>query len=165
MQLLYIKVNFLYFCLSKRLNNKINNHIKLIIMKNPVRIAILSIMLLTVFIGISGCKKKSDNPGVPSFTITYSTVNLQGGGEGVQLFAKCTNQAVDMEKVTITDPANFVQTYNFTAGSFAENELFPMQEDNVAYEKLTGTWSFNLVGNSTSGGDAFAVDETLTVSK
>jgi hypothetical protein len=125
----------------------------------------VSIMLLAALIIITGCKKKSDNPGVPSFTITYSTVNLQGGGEGVQIFAKCTNQAVDMEKVTITDPANFVLTHNYSAASFAENELFPMQEDNVAYEKQAGTWKFNLVGNSTSGGAAFAVDVTLTVTK
>jgi hypothetical protein len=134
-------------------------------MKNPFRFAISGIILLAVFVIITGCKKKSDDPGVPSFTVTYSTVTLQGGGDGCQFFAKCTNQAVDMEKVTITDPANFVLTYDYSAGSFTENELFPMQENDVAYLKQAGTWNFNLVGNSTSGGAAFAVDVALTVSK
>jgi len=134
-------------------------------MKSSNRFATVSIMLLAVFIIITGCKKKSDDPGVPSFTITYSTVNLQGGGEGLQFFAKCTSQAVNMEKVFITDPESTVITHNYTNGSFAENELFPMQDTDIAYLKKTGTWNFNLVGNRETDGVAFAVDATAEVSK
>jgi hypothetical protein len=125
----------------------------------------MSIMLLAALILITGCKKKSNDPVDPSFTVTYSTVNLQGGGEGVQFFAKCTNEAVIMDKVTITDPASYIITHNYSASSFAENELFPMQDTDIAYEKQSGTWKFNLVGNRSSDGVAFAIDVEITVSK
>jgi hypothetical protein len=125
----------------------------------------LGVMLLAALIIITGCKKKSDDPVDPSFTVTFSTVMLQGGGDGLQFFAKCTNQGVNMEKVTIIDPESTVVTYNYSGAPFAENELFPMQETNEAYLKQSGTWHFNLVGNRTSDDVAFAIDVSLTVSK
>jgi hypothetical protein len=125
----------------------------------------LSIMMLVGLIIISGCKKKSTDQVDPLFTVNFSTVTLQSGGEGLQFFAKCTNEDVDMEKVTITDPASYIITHNYSPSSFTKNELFPMQDTDLAYEKKTGTWHFNLVGNRTSDGVAFAIDVDLTISK
>jgi hypothetical protein len=112
---------------------------------------------------IGSCKKKADDP-VPTFTITADSVNLQGGGKGLQFFAKCTNNGVTMSNVTITNPASGIIVHVFKGASYAENAIFPMQATNEAYEKKTGTWKFNLTGSS-SGGTAFAVDATLAVIK
>jgi hypothetical protein len=134
-------------------------------MKNLKRLTFLCVILLVSIMIINGCKKKSDNPVNPEFTITYSIVTLQGGGDGLQFFAKCTNQAVDMDKVTITDPESVIVIYQYSGASYAENELFQMQGTDEAYLKMTGTWSFNLVGTRKTDGAAFAVDVTQSVTK
>ena len=132
-------------------------------MKNPNRLPLIGICLLATFMIVSGCKKKSDDPVTPSFTVTSSTVILTTGGEGLQFFAKCTNIDVTMEKVSITTPSSAVIIHDFKGTSFTKNELFPMQDTFAAYGKEAGTWKFNLTG--TAGGSAFAIDATLSVSK
>jgi hypothetical protein len=115
----------------------------------------------------SSCKKKDDNPApqVPVFTVTANTVQLQGGGEGLQFFAKCTNEDVKMTNVTITDPLSVQpSTYELNGNSIAKNTQFSLQDDNVAYVKETGTWNFTFVGNRTSDNQSFSVNATLLVS-
>jgi hypothetical protein len=135
-------------------------------MKNLNRFTHAGIMVLVMFMIIIGCKKKSDDPVVtPTFTITYSTVMLQGGGDGLQFFAKCTNNDVVMTNVTITDPIPLVNIYDLKGASFATNASIPLQNTNEAYLKDAGTWNFNLVGKRASDGVAFAVDVKLAISK
>ncbi len=135
-------------------------------MKNFNRIAPAAILLLIVLVFTNGCKKKSDDPAVtPSFTVTSSTVQLQSGGEGLQFFAKCTNNDVAIDHISITNPSSVTLVREYSGKSFLKNELFPMQESDAAYVKDAGTWKFNLVGNRTADGAAFAVDATLVVSK
>jgi hypothetical protein len=135
-------------------------------MKNLNRFARTVLMLLVVFMIIGGCKKNSDDEVVtPTFTITSSTVMLQGGGDGLQFFAKCTNTDVKMTNVTITDPTPFVSTYDLKGESFVKNASIPLQDNDVAYYKEAGTWNFNVVGKRSSDNAAFAVDVTLAVSK
>jgi len=115
---------------------------------------------------ISGCKKKSDDPVVtPTFTVTSSTVALQGGGDGLQFYTKCTNNDVVMTNVTITDPTPLVDIYDLKEASFATNASIPLQNTNEAYYKVAGTWKFNLVGKRASDGTAYAIDAILAVSK
>lgn len=132
-------------------------------MKNSNRFSFIGLLIFTTIVFVSGCKKDSDDPVTPAFTVTASTVNLQGGGEGLQFFVKCTNNDVVMESVTITDPELSIAAYDFKGSSFTKNELFGMQNTNEAYVKQTGNWKFNLVGNA--NGTAFAVDATFVVSK
>jgi hypothetical protein len=137
-------------------------------MKKLTRALSISALMLAAIIIISGCKKKEDDPVpiVPAFTMTATTVNLQGGGFGLQFFAKCNNDDVKMTKVTITDPiASFSETYNLNSTVFIKDEIFGLQANDQAYLKSAGTWKFNFVGNRTADGAAFAVDATLQVSK
>jgi hypothetical protein len=123
----------------------------------------LGIVLLIAGILFSGCKKKED-PIVPAFTVSAITVQLQGGGEGLQFFAKCSNDDVKMTKVTIADPLSVQNiTYNLNSTVFVKNEPFGLQAENEAYTKALGTWKFNFVGNRTADGASFAVDATLAV--
>jgi hypothetical protein len=117
-----------------------------------------------------GCKKKEDNPApvpqVPVFTITYDSVMLQSGSEGLQFFGKSTNEDVKMTKVTVTSPISVqTATYNLNGTSFVKNAPFSMQEDNTAYEKELGTWSFTFVGNRVADNASFSVNATLFITK
>jgi hypothetical protein len=126
----------------------------------------ITVLLLAMIAIISGCKKDDPAPTVPAFTITATTVQLQGGGEGLQFFAKCNNDDVKMTKVTITDPiASFTQTYNLNGTYFVKNEIFGLQATTEAYIKSMGTWTFNFVGNRTADGTSFAVNGSLAVAK
>lgn len=124
-------------------------------------------LLLAAIIISSGCKKKEEPVViVPAFTMTATTVTLQGGGFGLQFFAKCNNDDVKMTKVMLTDPiGSFTETYNLNGTYFVKNEIFGLQATDQAYTKSSGTWKFNFVGNRTADGAAFAVDATLSVSK
>ena len=123
----------------------------------------LGIVLLIAGILVSGCKK--DDPIVPSFTVTAITVQLQGGGEGLQFFGKCTNDDVKMTKVTINDPLGVQNTtFNINGNYFVKNEAFGLQDANVGYAKELGTWNFTFVGNRTADNASFSVGASLAVS-
>jgi hypothetical protein len=128
---------------------------------------IYSFALIGVALILSnGCKKKDDNstPQMPVFTVTANTVQLQGGGEGLQFFAKCTNEDVKMTKVTITDPLSVQSATNELNGnSIAKNTQFSLQDDNVGYVKETGTWNFTFEGTRTADNANFSVNATLTI--
>ncbi len=137
-------------------------------MKNLTRLLSLTVLLLIVFSLITGCKKKSDDPVVitPSFIITATSVDLVGGGQGLQFFAKCSNDDVKMTKVIITDPiASGSQIYNLNGNYFIKNEIFALQGTDEGYLKQIGTWTFNFTGNRTADGVAFSINGSLSVGK
>lgn len=124
-----------------------------------------------IFIGIAlivsgSCKKKEDPPApqVPLFTVTADSVQLQSGGEGLQFFGKCANEDVKMTKVTVITPQPaHTATHLFNGASYVKNTPFGLQDDNTAYDKKLGTWSFTFEGNRTSDNAAFTVNATLTI--
>jgi hypothetical protein len=137
-------------------------------MKKRTIVWICYIAVIGVVLMLSGCCKDddTDNPAsqVPVFTVTANTVMLQGGGDGLQFSAKCTNEDVKMTKVTNTPP-NSVQSaaYELNGKSYAKNSPIPLQNDNEAYLKELGTWTFTFVGNTASDNKSFSVNATLSV--
>ena len=138
-------------------------------MKKRKNIWICSFAVIGVVLILSGsCKKDKDKdnpaPQVPVFTVTANTVQLQGGGEGLQFFAKCTNEDVKMTKVTYTSPTTVqTVTYEFNGNPIAKNSQFSLQDDNLAQEKEPGTWSFIFEGKRTSDNVSFSVNATLLI--
>jgi hypothetical protein len=131
-------------------------------MKKITSFATIGILLLSIMILFTDCKKKKDDPIVPAFIVTATTVQLQGGGDGLQFAAKCTNDDVKMTKVLITDPIqNQAITYNLNGVYFVKNEIFTLQAENTAYLLQKGTWTFIFIGNRTSDGTSFASTATL----
>jgi len=130
---------------------------------------ILSISILLVLstgIIMSGCKKKSSTPDAPTFTVTSTTVQLQGGGEGLQFYGKCNNTDVKLTKATITDPIGAQTiTYNLNGTYYVKGEIFMLEDANSAYTKETGTWSVVFIGNLTADGSSFSVGATITIAK
>lgn len=137
-------------------------------MKKRKHIWICSFAIIGVVLMLSGsCKKDKDDPAPqsPVFTVTATTVQLQGGGEGLQFFAKCTNEDVKVTKVSYISPTT-VQTitYDLNGNSIAKNAQFSLQDDNLACVKEPGTWSFTFEGKRTSDNESFSVTATLLVS-
>jgi hypothetical protein len=135
-------------------------------MKKIKKIRICSLAVIVVALIFSSSCKKNDNPTpqVPVFTVTADSVMLQGGGEGLQFFGKCTNEDVKMTKVTGTSPVS-VQTFTYmlNGNSFAKNTPISMQDDNTAYIKELGTWNFTFVGTRSADNESFSVNATLSV--
>jgi hypothetical protein len=123
----------------------------------------VGIILLIAGILFTGCKKK-DDPVIPKFTVSAITVQLQGGGEGLQFYGTCTNDDVKMTKVTLYDPLNVQNiTYNTNGNTYVKGEAFGLQDANTGYVKELGTWTFNFVGNRTADGASFSESATLSV--
>lgn len=135
-------------------------------MKNLTSINSVTALFLIVFVVIGCCKKNTeDTAGIdPTFNVTATTVQLQGGGEGLQFFAISTNVDVKMTSVDIEDPiiAQF-HTYQFNGAEFSKNQSFDLQATEEAYVKVIGTWKFTFVGTRISDGVAFSVEATLAV--
>jgi len=137
-------------------------------MKKRKNILICCFAVIGVVVMLSGCCKKDDDDNTPSqvpvFTVTAKTVQLQGGGEGLQFTAKCTNEDVKMTKVTITDPLSVqITTYELNGTSYAKNSSIPLQDENLAYTKELGTWNFTFVGNRSTDNVSFSVNATLSI--
>lgn len=116
----------------------------------------------------SSCKKNDDNsnPQVPVFVITADSVMLQGGGTGLQFFAKCTNEGVKMTEVKVTSPISAqTLTYNLSGNSYGKNAQFSLQDDGTAYIKELGTWGFILMGTLDADNSNFSVDTVLSITE
>lgn len=114
----------------------------------------------------NGCNKKDDNssPQMQVFTVTYDSVTLQSGGQGLQFFGKCTNEDVKITKVKGTSPISVhTFTYVINSNTIAKNTPFSMQDDNTAYNKELGTWNFTFEGTRTADNADFTVNATLTI--
>lgn len=138
------------------------------VMKKLTTLWICSCAVIVIALLLSSsCKKDKDNssPQVPEFTITADTVWLQGGGDGLQFFGKCTNEDVKMNKVIVTSPLS-AQTSIFELNGISvdKNTEFSFQDNNVAYYKEVGTWSFTFLGKRASDNESFSVSKTLLIS-
>ena len=135
-------------------------------MKTSKYIWICLFAVIGVVLVLSSSCKKNDDPSVPVFTITADSVMLQGGGSGLQFFAKCTNENVKMTEVKITSPTPAqTMTYSLNGGTFNKNAEFSLQDDNTAYYKELGTWNFTFVGTLTADNSSFSVDATLSITE
>lgn len=126
-------------------------------------LSISMLLLLSTSILLSGCKKKEDEPITPSFTVTAVSVPLQGGGEGLQFTAVCTNTDVKLTKVTVKDPLGSFIDFNANGNTAIKGQQFDLQDPNIAYVKKLGTWNFTFVGNLSSDGSSFSVGASLSV--
>jgi hypothetical protein len=126
-------------------------------------------LIMSSFIVFSGCKKKSsDEPTYPSvaFVVTYVTVTLQGGSEGVEFFANCSTTDVKMTKVQIMDPLHSgTVTYNLNDQVYVKSQIFALQDDNTAYLKEGGTYQITFTGHRTVDNAAFTIVNNVNVAK
>jgi hypothetical protein len=137
-------------------------------MKKINHLMIYGVLFMSLVIVFSGCKKKSEEVTYPAvtFIVTYLTVQLQAGGEGVQFYANCNSTDVKMTKVEILDPIHSgTVTYNLNGNMFVKSQIFALQDDGTAYTKQGGTYQITFTGLRTVDSAPFATVVNVPVSK
>ncbi len=137
-------------------------------MKKINQAMIYGILLMSIVIVISGCKKKTETVTYPtvSFIVTYLTVQLQAGGEGVQFYANCNSTDVKMTKVEILDPIHSgTVTYNLNGQGYVKSQIFDLQDAGTAYQKQGGTYQITFTGLRTVDNAPFTVISNVSVAK
>jgi hypothetical protein len=137
-------------------------------MRSLKNIKLVSTLLLLLSLFLFGCSK-DDNPAgpeeptPPSFSISSVNVQLQGGAEGIQFFAR-TNRDISLIRVNIRNPLGTEQVFNVGGGVFLNDEVIALQNANTGYVRVSGNWSFRFVGNHEPTKESFDVTQTLSVS-
>src|ERR1035437_8003431 len=139
-------------------------------MKRQTTFLSIGIVLLSMALITSSCKKKSSDPTptypTPSFIATYVPAAITTPNDAVDFFANCTTTDVKMTKVEILDPIHSgTVTYNLNGLYHVKGEIFPLQDAGTAYFKQGGTYTFTFTGNRTADNAAFSAVTTLTVAK
>lgn len=137
-------------------------------MKKINQVLICGILLMSIVIVFSGCKKKADTVTYPSVTFLVSStpVTFNTGEAGLTFFANCNSTDVKMTKVEILDPLHSgTVTYNLNGLGYVTGQIFALQDANTGYLKSTGTWQFTFTGLRTVDNAPFTVVSNLNVSK
>ncbi len=124
----------------------------------------IGILMFTVL--LAGCGKKSPSepeaPPPPSFSISTVNVTLADGSDGIQFFAK-PDKDVRLVRVDITDPLGNKMSFNAGGEIYVKDQVIQLQAQGTAYVRVSGTWTFEFVGNVEPNGDNFTVKQTVNV--
>jgi hypothetical protein len=137
-------------------------------MKKINHLLTYGVLLMSIVVVFSGCKKKTEEVTYPSvaFIVTYLTVTLQSGDQGVQFYANCSSTDVKMTKVEILDPLHTgTTTYNLNGNGYVKGQIFALQDDGTAYLKEAGTYQITFTGLRTVDNAPFTIISNVYVSK
>lgn len=126
------------------------------------------VFVLAFSVFLFGCSDddnptEPEGPTPPNFTLSSVNVQLQGGAEGIQFFAR-TNKDISLIRVNISTPIGGEQIFNAGGGVFLTDEIIALQNANTGYVRVSGSWSFRFVGNHEPTKESFDVTQTLNVS-
>jgi hypothetical protein len=114
-----------------------------------------------------GCKDDSPTEPVgpvdPVFTISSINIELQGGAQGIQFFAR-SNKDISLIRANIKNPIGNETVFNAGGNVFLTDEVIALQEPNIGYLRVSGEWTFRFVGNHEPTKESFDVTQTLNVS-
>lgn len=140
-------------------------------MKSRKLFYLLGVVLVSVALVFSSCKKDEDEPTptptptayTPVFSPTYLIVN-QGGVELLDFYITCVTDDWEMIKVIVTYPGGLGSEEYIGSGQIVTSNT-PFTFSNY-FPKLGGTWSFAITGNIKSGahvGQSFVVYTSMQV--
>jgi len=142
------------------------------IMKSSKLFYLLGIVLVSVALVFSSCKKDEDDDPTPTptptdykpvFSPTYLVV-VQGGVELLDFYITCVTDDWEMIKVIVTYPGGLGSEEYIGSGQIVTSNT-PFTFSNY-FPKLGGTWIFAITGNVKSGahvGESFVVTTSMTV--
>ncbi len=114
-----------------------------------------------------GCKDDSptepQGPVDPVFTLSSINIELQGGGQGIQFFAR-SNKDISLIRANIKNPIGNETVFNAGGNVFLTDEVIGLQDPNIGYLRVSGEWTFRFVGNHEPTKESFDVTQTLNVS-
>ncbi len=125
----------------------------------------VALLLLPVLLFACGKKGPSEPeaPPPPKFNISTVNVTLADGSDGIQFFAK-PDKDVRLVRVDITNPLGNKTSFNAGGEIYVKDQLIELQAPGTAYIRVSGTWTFEFVGNLEPNGDNFTVKQTVNVS-
>jgi len=125
------------------------------------------LLLFSGFLFLSACGKDTPaepEPEVeqpPTFSISTKTVVLQSGEAGLQFFATPSDDVV-LVRVEISNPVGEKLIFNAGSITVVKGQVTPIQDPNLAYVKISGTWTLKFVGSRAVGSKS-SFDVTTTV--
>lgn len=141
-------------------------------MKKSKLFLLLGVVVMSMAMVFSSCKKDDDDDPAPTptptaytpvFSPTYLVVN-QGGVELLDFYITCVTDDWEMIKCIVTYPGGLGSEEYIGSGQIV-TQGSPFTFSNY-FTKLGGTWSFTITGNIKSGahvGESFVVVTTVTV--
>jgi hypothetical protein len=137
-------------------------------MNHNIRFLKVIALILLPWLLIMGCNKDDgptgpEEPAPPVFSISSVNVDLQGGTQGIQFFAR-SNRDISLIRVNIKNPIGSQEVFNVGGNVFLTDEVIALQDANIGYIRVSGTWEFRFVGNHEPGKQSFDVTQTLNVS-
>lgn len=128
---------------------------------------IMGIGILLFSALLFGCKDDSPTepvgPADPVFTLSSINIELQGGTQGIQFFAR-SNKDISLIRANIKNPIGNETVFNAGGNVFLTDEVIGLQEPNIGYLRVSGEWTFRFVGNHEPTKESFDVTRTLNVS-
>lgn len=150
-------------------------NLKTKIMKKSKLFYLVGVMVMSMALVFSSCKKDDDpapaptptpNPCdtyVPNFSPTYLVID-QGGVEILDFYITCTTDDWEMIKCIVTYPGGLgSETYVGSGTIMTQHAPFTFSN---YFPKLGGTWTFSITGNIKSGncvGKSFVVTVSMQV--
>lgn len=141
-------------------------------MKKSKLFLLLGIVVLSMAMVLSSCKKDEDNDPAPTptptaytpvFSPTYLVVDI-GGVEFLDFYITCVTDDWEMIKCIVSYPGGLGSDQFIGSGQIVTaGTPFTFSQ---YFTKLGGTWTFSITGNIKSGahvGESFTVVSTVTV--
>ena len=130
--------------------------------------ALLLLSFVSVGCGSGGMDEDEDDGGMvvvnPTFNVSSINVPLANGLDGIQFFLQ-PSENVTITEVRVTNPVGGTERFNGNNNVALSGQPFALQNNDQAYTRVSGNWSFEINGAKTTGSrDGFTVTETLSVS-
>lgn len=101
-------------------------------------------------------------PAAPVFPVASRPVALNDGTSGLQFFMTPSENA-RITRIDIRNPVNQTRTFNANEDVALQGVTFNMQEPDFIYFRISGEWSFTIIGATSPASVPFSVVETVTV--
>lgn len=134
-------------------------------MLRSLRLAALAAIALSVTACSSGDPDEPDPVETPpSFSIASTGVTCDSGAACLQ-FSFIPSENVEITEVLIRNPRAQTERFNGNNNVFLSSTSYQLQENNVAFTRVSGGWQFTFNGRRAGGSQAsFAVTVPLDVS-
>ena len=134
---------------------------------HPLFLALFVLLLLPLAACDSGGAMEEEEPppeAPPSFEIATRSVTLVDNTPGIEFYVR-PNEDIVLVRVDMQTPLGGSITFNAGSSTIVRNESFALQDPGTAYTKISGNWTFTLVGSRAAGTRAsFNVNQSVNVS-
>ena len=137
----------------------------------PMPRALRFLVLFALVFSVAACDSSEPEPEPeppvevpPTFDIASVVVPVVGGAQGLQ-FAATPNADVRIVRVDVRNPLGRTEVFSPQEAIILSGQPVTLQNDDEAYPRISGNWSFRFVGTRAAGSlTSFDVTTPLPVS-